>query len=343
MMRMPLLVVAVLSCAAAVSANRPQGSLTASLTALAPIVAAGSAGPAVSFPPGPLTAANVIGPVGTTNAQFTCALSATGAECLLTATSSAITLGGLGSWASTSADLLLQVTSPIPTTVATLELQVVHSGDAPWYQGFQIDVGNDGSVELDTSTPVNWHTVKRRFLTAHFSTGALLVRVRNNNITSPSPQTYELRVLVQEWTAAASPAGPACPVVASSWIGWTASVMSTNHHLAPRAAVGPGFVDLHAAGLGSLHVFAISGLPAVAPLQLPPPYATTCDVLANVFAVASGVVVGPGWTGANPQTTDWRLVVPALPPGLVFFVQHLSATQGWPHAFGASNRVRIDT
>jgi hypothetical protein len=55
-------------------------------------------------------------------------------------------------------------------------------------------------------------------------------------------------------------------------------------------------------------------------------------------------VAQAGPIGAE-QPVAWSLMVPPLPPGLTFWVQHLSATWGAPgrEVWGASNRVRYDT
>ena len=316
---------------------RAQGSLQATLTAVSPIVASGTAGASVSHPAGPLTQALVIGPAGTSAATFSCTL--TSAPAAVTLTARYYVLSPLSGSAQTDADLLLQVSAS--SVLASVEVELWYDGDSPWYEGFQVDVGDDGVAEVNTAfSYIGSPSRRRRHLTSSLVSGPLQIRIRNRNpsLGPGSSHDYGITLRVAEWSPIASSTTPACPVIA---YGWTIPGPETNYQLAVLPAPAPNVAELRAIGFGLFDAYIVSDQPAVSPLQLPLPYPGVCDVLANVLIVDPGLPSASQW--GLPQANAWSLFVPPLPPGLVLYVQHLSATQGYPFWFGATNRVRIDT
>lgn len=318
-----------------------QTPLQATLTALAPIVASGNAGAPVSHPAGPLTSANVVGPAGTTHASFGVNLVDAGTTCTLTATSTVATL----TWpnqAQTTADLLLVVAPVVPGVIAYAQIRIQHGGDSPHFEGFEIDVGNDGAFEMDTGFPFPGSRGRRHY-TLDFAGGPLVVRIRHRNapLVAAPAQGYSLEVRVD--TCPPNPTPVAAECAANVIAPWNGARLDSNYQVAAFAAAAPNLVELRAIGYGDFDVFVVSDQPAAQPLQLPAPYTQVCDVLANVLVAVAGVQTAQGGTVANPQPIDWALTIPQLPPGLVLYVQHLSASFGTPFAFGASNRLRLDT
>ncbi len=315
-----------------------QGGLQASLTAVTPIVVSGTSGASVTHPAGLLpTAVSLTGPVGTTWATFQCALVNSGSVCTLTASSNCA--APFPQQAQTQADLLLLVSAPT-ATVAAVQIEVAHLGDSPWFSGFRIDIGNDGSFEVDTSSSVCCGTIRRHHVTADFLGGPLSLRITDSNAGGGSPQAYTLSLHIEEWLPSATPIAAECPGTVNTLP--TNQVFYTNYQLAafpPTALQSLGV--LRAIGLGRFDLFLVSDQPAAQPLQLPGPYVGLCDVLSNIVFAATGTPSGSA--GPNNQFTDWSFVIPTLPPGLVFHVQHGSATRGAPFWFGATNRLRIDT
>jgi len=117
---------------------------------------------------------------------------------------------------------------------------------------------------------------------------------------------------------------------------------SSNYHLAAYVPTQPSdLAVLRAVGLGQFNALIAAMQPGTAPLQLPAPFPSGCNVLVNVILFE--VLVPSAMTNALAGTPrEWRRHVPLLPPGLTFFVQHVSAELAAPW-FGASNVIRFDT
>lgn len=244
-------------------------------------------------------------------------------------------------WATTSADLLLVVTaSPAAPTVA-VQIELTHAGDIAEPAAFEIDVGNDGSVEANTSSIYCCGTQRRWFTTADAAAAPLQIRIRDTAGSSYGPQGFGVVVRVGEWASCATPVAAACP--GSVHTNPTNPTFYSNYQLAALPAPAPNLCELRAIGIGRFDAFVVSDQPAALPFALPAPYIGLCDVLANVLVIAPGTPSGAVGFPADPQYTDWSLTVPPLPTGLVLHVQHLSATLGSPFWFSATNRLRIDT
>lgn len=315
-----------------------QGPLQASLTALTPIVVSGVAGAPVSHPAGPLTSASLVGPAGTSNANFAVSLVDGGTFCTLFATSTVLT--SYPNLAQTSADLLLQVTPTAPGAIAYAQIQLQHGGDSPDFRGFEIDVGNDGTVEVDTGFAYPG-SYGRRDYALDFAGGPFVVRIRHLNAPTTSVQGYSIDLRVDSCPPSPVPTAPAC--AANVIAPFNGVLLDSNYQLGAFATAAPNLLELRTIGYGDFDTFLVSDVPVAQPLQLPAPYAQTCDVLANVLLAAPGVATAFGGLPAHPQPVAWTLVVPQLPVGLTLYVQHLSASFGAPFSFGASNRMRLDT
>lgn len=317
-----------------------QSPLQATLIAVTPVEAEwvnappGTSGALVSQPAGPLTSVDLTAPVGQNWAHITCALSANGSGWRLLASSQVFSPPS--EIAATRADLLLVLTATAPTTVA-LDLQLAHWGDFPFGVGFTIDLGDDGSVELDTTLPFCCGSVRRQSLTRSIDATGLTIRIRGTNTMWVSPQAYDLWIEAQPWLPQASVVSPDCGVLgveapAPTWY-------EGNYQLAALPSSDPAeFGVLRATGLGGFDLFVVAGLPTTAPLVVPAPLPGPCDLLTDILVAVPGTPTVPG-----AIATEWELRVPLLPPGLVLFAQHASVHTIAPFGFGTTNVLRLDT
>lgn len=330
-------------CLLAAGGALAQDGLKVSMQALSPIAAEwinappGTPGSIATHPAGPLTEADVaVGSGGQVWAQFVCRLAADGERWTVNALSLAY-----APWPNiveTRADLLLRLTGA-PHAAVDIDLQVEHWGDQPSPAGFQVDYGNDGTFDVLSGSTACCGTVHRRTWTWMPRSGDLEIRIKNHGLDPVSPQTYFLHLVATPWAPNTEPAGPGYGGLASSSTLFGVKLWTTNYQLAALPATAPGnLAELRATGFGSFGAFLISPGPDTVLLQLPPPFTTVCDVLANVQVLAFGNV-----TSTTPVPMEWWLVVPPLPPGLTFYVQHASAELTSQVLFGATNRVRFDT
>ena len=318
-----------------------QGPLQATLLALQPIEAewtsapAGTPGALVSVPAGPITRAEAYAPVGQNWAIFDCSIAPIGDGVRVLATS--VVFPPSAELAETRADLLLLLSAPQAITVA-LDLHVAHFGDTPSAAGFRIDIGNDGTDELDTSSSACCGSVRLLATTMTIGPTGLAVRIRSTNTMGASPQVFELWIDVEPWLAAATPISPACDVLGTKLP--PQGYYQGNYQLAVLPPVNPyEFALLRAAGLGTFDLFLVSADPVTAPLTPPAPLPGPCDLFANIVFAFPGEA-----TILSPARSGFELRVPPLPLGLVIYVQHVSVEgETAPFAFGASNVVRIDT
>jgi len=317
-----------------------QAPLQATLTAVAPIEAEwitappGTPGALISQPAGPLTSADITGPVGESWAHFTCGLTANGAGWRLLASSQVFS--PLPELAETRADLLLQVTATVPTTIV-LDLQLAHWGDFPSSAGFTIDVGDDGSNELDTNLPFCCGSVRRLTTTRLLDGTGLAIRIRGTNTMSASPQAYDLWLDAQPWLPQATPVAGDCGSLGTKVPpqGW----YQGNYQLAALPSSDPlEFGVLRANGLGDFDLFFVAGLPTTAPFLLPAPLPGPCNLLTDILVAVPGTP-----TITSPATSEWELHLPLLPPGLVLHAQHASVHTVAPFGFGTTNVLRLDT
>lgn len=318
-----------------------QPPLQATLLALQPIEAewtsapAGTAGALVSVPAGPVTRAEAYAPVGQNWAIFDCSVASIGNGVRVLATSVVFPPGS--ELAETRADLLLLLSAPQAITVA-LDLHVAHFGDTPSAAGFRIDIGDDGSDELDTSSPACCGSVRRHATTTTIGPNGLSVRIRSTNTMDASPQAFELWIDAEPWHAAATPITLACDALGTKLP--PQGYYQGNYQLSVLPPLSPyEFALLRAAGLGTFDLFIVSTDPGMAPLTLPAPLPGPCDLLTNiVFALPGDATI------LAPARSGFEMRVPLLPPGLVVYVQHLSVeNMAAPFAFGTTNVVRVDT
>lgn len=318
-----------------------QGPLQATLLALQPIESEwtsappGTPGALVSVPAGAITRAEVRAPVGQNWASFDCSISPIGEGVRVLATSVVFPPGN--ELAETRADLLLLLSAPQPITVA-LDLHVAHFGDTPSALGFRIDIGDDGSDELDTSSPECCGSVRRFAATTTIGPSGLPVRIRSTNTMGASPQAFELWLDAEPWLAAATPISPDCGALGTKLP--PQGYYQGNYQLAVLPPVSPyEFALLRAAGLGEFDLFLVGTDPGTAPLLPPAPLPGPCDVLAGIVFAFPGEA-----TILSPARSGFELRVPPLPIGLVIYVQHMSAAgTAAPFAFGSTNVVRVDT
>ena len=318
--------------------------LTATLTANDPVYARRSESATgmvlaeQTHPAGPLASTSL----GVPGASYTCTFGPEGEGYRLEAsTQCGISMPGL--LIATHADLTMVVNGP-SNRIASIDLEINHFGDFSAADGFRVDFGDDGSFEVSSggSPPSSGQRIHRLW-TWDFADGPLPIRIRTDQIASFGPQAYTLDLDAELWAAEGSPTGPDCGGIALRYNGSFAE--TTNYQLAVEAPPGAGqLAELRATGMGIVGAFFVAGAATVQPLTLPPPFVGTCDVLDSVLWLDFATVsASTSASGATPIPREWRLTVPALPPGLTFHLQHVSAEPSVPTRFGASNRVRIDT
>ncbi|MFO1076317.1 MAG: hypothetical protein U1E73_01165 [Planctomycetota bacterium] len=334
-------------CALAPAPAVAQSGFSAQWTAVQPIVAQwvnapiGTQNPIVTWPAGPLPAT-----------PLTVAVHPTGPNAQTVFYSSPLPLqSGMEHnwlfaslwWAPypqvtlTTADLLLQISGPQSAT-GSIEFRVTDAGDTPDPTGFRIDVGNDGTVEVDTRQPFAPTTfVDRRAAYAwDFANGPLFVRVTHHSGGYVAPQLFTLQVSFRSWVAGMRSSGDDCGAVGSVPV---TSGYESHYHLAALPSLSPNHaMVLRATGVGPFASFLVSLQPHTAVYGIPGFLTPPCDLLAPVeFLVAGGVSsVVPG----TPFAVEWIAPVPHLPPGLDFYVQHASMNVGW---LGMTNRVHVRT
>lgn len=330
--------------AAAGGAMAPaQGGLKVSMEALSPITAEwlnappGTQGAIATHPPGPLTEADVaVGAFGQVWAQFACRIAADDERWTVNALS--VAYAPWPNIVETRADLLLRLTGA-PHAAVDIDLHVEHWGDQPSPEGFKVDYGNDGTFDVTTASTVCCGTVHRRTWTWLPRSGDLEIRIANRGLDPVSPQTYFLRLVATPWAPNTEQAGPGYSGLAAAATIPSAQIWTTNYQLAALPATAPGdLAELRATGYGRFGAFLVSTRPDTVALQLPLPFTTVCDVLADVRLLSFGTI-----GGTAPLPMEWWLVVPPLPPGLTFYVQHASAELSPQVWFGATNRVRFNT
>jgi hypothetical protein len=346
--RLPSLVAPFVVTILAVGA-KSQGPLQAALMAVDDIQAkwvfqsTGAVGATQLHPAGVLSAANVQVGYGVhpNVARYTCDLSGVGNGYVLDATTS---VAGYVSGVSfvTHADLLLVLTGPADLVVS-IGLLLSHAGDFTSSSAFRVDLGDDGTVEVDSGCMNCGSARHHRLWTWDFAAGHLGIRIRTDQQSTGGAQGHALTLAVQPWIGEASRAAADCGGIAHVATTSNAEYESSNYQLAADEPTQPSqLAVLRAVGLGQANALVVAMQPGTTPLQLPAPFTSTCDVLANVVLF---FVLGPSATTTAPSGTpwEWQLPVPLLPPGLTLYVQHASAHVATPFWFGASNVVRIDT
>lgn len=291
------------------------------------------------FPPGPFTSMSLSVP----RIHYSCHLTQVGSDWHLFATSGDNAYQAYPN-ATDHADLTLTLTAP-QGTIAMIDLQVGQGGDAPSPSGFRVDWGNDGTVEVESTCLTCTYLTHIRTWTWDFSNGDLAIRIRTDQVSIAGVQGYQCELNVRPWGAGATPIAPDCGGLINYQPGGSGSgLVSTNYQIAalpPTQAVA--LATLRANGGGQFGAFLVSDSQVTQPLTLPSPFTATCSVLAAPLFFDLGTVTATfsSWTSAPPR--QWDLVVPQLPPGITFYVQHASALPIAPFPFGSSNVLRIDT
>lgn len=333
-------------CASLPAPLLPAQNVTATLEALTPITASwvgappGTPDATVTHPAGPLTSVDL----ATANnvAQFSCDLSNDGVEWTFDAYNSVFSTGP-GDPAYAEADLLLTLSAP-PGTCASLSLAFQHAGDSPVLDGFQVDVGDDGSFEYDSGYEPQQLSRRQHVLT--FGGGSVPVRITSYNAFAFPPQAVSLVARVREWSPHATPAADGCAAIAPLWTVTLA--LDTDYTLDMVAPTSPASLGtLRARGVGNFNWFCASDSPALLPVQLPAPILGACPLFANVVLTDPGAVTELFTFFPTPVPIGWQLDVPALPPGFTFYMQHACASllpgSVLNSRFGTSNVIRIDT
>ena len=222
----------------------------------------------------------------------------------------------------------------------SIEVELLAS-DGPWPT---VDVGDDGTNE---AAPGQFYGA----LSSAYQTRIWSIPVQLTSAPLPVrivfPTTWRISTFLQRldvrfvpWSASAADLGTGCPENHTGWV--LGSNADFPYALSVRPGSGGAAAQLHARGHGPLQAFVVASQPARLPIGTIP-FGIGCDdLLTSVITTAAGVQVSPF------QDHEWTLDVPPLPPGLTFYLQHVSlspvfgfhAPQGY---FGVSNAVRYQT
>ncbi len=340
--RVPTPLLPLLAIAAPLANASAQDELSATLQALSPIRAEwvtappGTPGALMTHPAGDVGAVELnVTQYGWTYAQFLADFghSATGwrfdASCSVLAP-------GYGEICETSADLLLTLSAP-PWARLDFDVTVGHEGDQPSPLGWRVDIGNDGTFELTTTSAVCCHTRHHRVWSWDFGLGPLQVRILDDNLTGASPQTFTLSLTATDWTPTTNYAGDGCGRIVD--LTGAVDLYTSDYRLAAIPPTQPGELTvLRATGLGDFAAFLVGQSPGLVPFTPPLPFVGASNILGAWDFLAFGQV-----TSTTAVPSEWRLRVPHLPPGLAIYVQHVSGRWASPNPFGATNVVGIRT
>jgi hypothetical protein len=329
------------ACAVAASAQ-----VSATLVANAPFVATWTMGAntgSLTYPAGPLVAdGSMLLPAPFGNVRMQWIVPQPGAaSCEFFA---ARTVGSSLTYSS-AADLTMAVTGPVGLP-GHVKIVLDVWDDIPSASSVTIDIGNDGSVEA-TSQTAQWLYRREWRIPATLGATGLDVRIVHSDTASALVPGADWRVKVtfEPSSHAATDLGSSC---ASNDVGWAlpnggTSIVAEHHPYFLHAAPGSGgeLCRLLARGHGPIAAFVVATDPTrVAPGWLG--IGLGCDDLLQNVALTL-----PGLSFA---AETWELAVPALPPGLTFWFQHVSFGPAWTTSSGSpvlrtgvSNLVRIDT
>jgi hypothetical protein len=183
-----------------------------------------------------------------------------------------------------------------------------------------IDIGDDGSNEATAQT--FWPFCRREWrLPAVLGPAGLDVRITlNGGSSSITPgASWNIAVEFVPWSDAVTNLGSSCVV---NDVGWVVGMPADNHpyFLHGEPTFMPDLCRLVARGHGPIAAFIVAADPTrVAPGWLG--IGQGCDdLLQNSLFTLPGTPVA---------AETWEFVVPALAPGLTFYIQHASFGPGW--------------
>ncbi|MEZ6036174.1 MAG: hypothetical protein R3F29_01750 [Planctomycetota bacterium] len=292
-----------------------------------------------SHPAGPLTTS---GTVSSTISPYNIVATAlwqpptpTNLSCTLRET---LDTGSLpGSWwpATFQIDATLEITGPTGAWGT-----IVVTADRYGTQWPTVDVGNDGTN--DTSPAGFYGGVgpgAQRYewsIPVQLGAAPLPVRILMPTAALLSPGFLFTEVRFVPWSPNATDLGSGCT---PNHVGWIVGQNSAHDYsMAVLPGSGAAAATLHARGYGQLQVFAVDLQSARLPVGTIP-FGNGCDDL-----LLGASVTAPGVPTPFSDDDEWTLDVPVLPPGLTFYLQHVSlGGQGNPIYFGATNVVRYQT
>ena len=201
-----------------------------------------------------------------------------------------------------------------------VRIELFSTGDFPGYP--TIDVHDDGI--LDATLPTggsSWDRTVDVHVPLQLTQTPTPVRIRLD-ASVPAPLSMYADVAWEPWHADATDLGSAC-VPNLLYPGHSLE----DYFLAALPGTAGNAVDFFADGRGPVGTFVVSTNPRRLPTGTLG-FGSGCDDLLRVPLLDTpGVYQGAG---------RWRLSVPTLPPGLLFFVQHVSLGIGY---LGATNLV----
>jgi len=224
-----------------------------------------------------------------------------------------------------------------PTGTGHLLVELTSSGDMP-VQSF-VDVNDDGTDDAVCTPPSPysvWYHAHERRIPVKIGSTPLPVRVRMSTAGWGEPLEGIVSITYVPSAPNTADLGSGCDPNRVGWIAGQPAQMR-DYFLAAQPGPSPAAATLVAQGYGTIAQFIVSEHDARLPAGLLGLGPGCDDLLQYVLLTDPGTSAGPG---------TWQLLVPPLPPGLHFFVQHASyglATPPPATRFGASNIVRYDT
>lgn len=244
---------------------------------------------------------------------------------------------------SSSADLTMSVSGPIGQR-GHVKIVLLGWDDAASTTSLLVDVGDDGSNEANSQAAPSVYIREWR-IPAALGPGGLDIRVRHFDAGPPygPGKDWNVTLAFEPIADCATDLGSSCAINDVGWVLPPSPSVYANHPYFLHAAPGGGgaLCELIARGHGPIAAFCF----AVDPTRVAPGWLGVglgCDdLLQNVAFTLPGDVIA---------AETWSFAVPALPPGVTFWVQHASfgPGPGWYGSApiwrtGVTNLVRVDS
>ncbi|MCR9246036.1 MAG: hypothetical protein NXI31_13475 [bacterium] len=232
-------------------------------------------------------------------------------------------------------DTTLQVSGPVGGW-GTVEVDIVHYGGT-WPI---VDIGADGSNDAELGSfygGVGPGSLSRSWsIPVQLTQPQLPIKILHSSIPRHSETYQSVSVRFVPWSSSAIDLGSSCPENHTGWI--IGENDGYDYGLTVRPGTGSAAAVLHARGWGQLQGFVLGSAAPRLPIGTLALGHGCDDLLTNV------IVTVPGTPSNSWASSEWTIDVPPMPPGLTFYLQHVSlgSVAGTTY-FGATNVARYQT
>ena len=250
----------------------------------------------------------------------------------------ALETGGVGNsflGAIFQSDTTLQVNGPVGAW-GTVEIDIVHYGGT-WPI---VDIGANGSNDAVLGAHyggVGPGSLSRSWsIPVQLTQPQLPIKILHSSIPRHSETYQGVTVRFVPWLPNATNLGSSCPENHTGWI--IGDNQGYDYGLTVRPGTGSAAAVLHARGWGQLQGFVLGSAAPRLPVGTLALGHGCDDLLTNVIVTVPGTPT-PSWS-----SSEWTIDVPPMPPGLTFYLQHVSlGSVGGTTYFGATNVARYQT